>query len=73
MQTSLGQSTFCSAVDSIKGKKLPQNWETHPTLGLPAWFDQLVENLETLLFSTAIDTQFERKWIERKNREASSN
>ena len=54
----------------IKGRKLPQNWEKHPKLGLPDWFDELVENLEATVFSTAVDVSFETKWIERKNREA---
>lgn len=52
----------------LKGRKLPQNWEKHAKLGLPDWFDMLVENLETQ-FSTAVATTFESKWIERHNRE----
>ena len=54
----------------IKGQKLPQNWETHPKLGLPSWFDQLIANIEGAVFSGAVDTEYDSKWIEKKNREA---
>ena len=55
----------------IKGRKLPQNWEKHPKLGLPDWFYELVSNMEEI-FSGLVETQYESKWIERKNREAAN-
>ena len=52
------------AILKRKGAKLPQNWEHHPKLCLPEWFDELVENLEDSVFSIAMDTVFESKWFE---------
>ena len=44
----------------IKGRKMPQNWEHHPKLGLPEWFDDLVANMERI-FIGSLDTQYESK------------